>query len=174
MPTYSSQTSPPKPGSLRLLGSVFLGLGLLALYFAFIGPLIKIIGARAWKATDCRIISSALRTHRGSKSTTYSIDISFAYVWESHEYVSNRYSFFTGSSSGTSGKEAVIRHFPPGSAAVCYVDPAEPAQAVLERGLTSSAWFGLIALPFIGVGVGSLVFAGRVASASGDKLVRSF
>jgi hypothetical protein len=52
----------------------------------------------------------------------------------------------------------VVARHPAGSKTVCYVNPDEPTEAVLERGFTPDMWFGLIPLLFVLVGVGGLIF----------------
>jgi hypothetical protein len=59
-----------------------------------------------------------------------------------------------------------VRKFPSGSQATCFVDPASPGDAVLERNATGELWFGLIPLAFVAVGAGGLIFVFRRKSAS--------
>jgi hypothetical protein len=44
---------------------------------------------------------------------------------------------------------------------VCYVDPSDPTQAVLERGFTADLLFGLIPLVFVAIGGGGLMYMRR-------------
>lgn len=48
-----------------------------------------------------------------------------------------------------------------GGGLVCYVNPADPAEAVLERGFTPTLWFGLIPFTFAVVGAVGLALTVR-------------
>jgi hypothetical protein len=49
-----------------------------------------------------------------------------------------------------------VSRYPPGRKTVCYVNPKDPAEAVLVRGFTPSMWFGLFPLIFVAVGGGGM------------------
>jgi hypothetical protein len=147
--------------------TVFLIIGLLATLFLFVIPVVQILGARNWRATPCVILTSEVRTHSGSKgSKTYSVDVTYEYSVEEQRYVSSRYQFMPGSSSGYDGKKAVVDRLPPGTAATCYVNKRNPSEAVLERGFTGDLFIGLIPMIFALIGGGGLlgvfVFKGAV------------
>lgn len=142
---------------------IVVGLGMLVPFF--IRPLARVLDARSWKEVPCRIESSAVRTSTG-ESTTYAVEILYAYRVRNREFKSNRYSLgMQGvTSSGRSGKEAIVARYPEGSAAVCYVDPQDPTMAVLNRGFEPTMLIGLFPLIFIGVGIAVLVGSRRAAS----------
>jgi len=137
-------------------GMFFFGLfaviGGVAGYFLW-RPLMMVQAAKGWPAQPCTVISSRVQTHSGSDSTTYSVDILYAYEVNGREYKSNRYKFMGGSSSGWASKAAIVQRYREGSKAVCYVNPADPTEAVLERGYTADIWLGAIPLVFITVGL---------------------
>ena len=143
--------------------SVFFLIGVGITYPLFFRPMLRIEAAKSWLAVPCTIISSEIRSHRGDKSTTYSVDIFYRYTVNGREYKSNRYDFMGGSSSGLGGKQAVVNRYPPGSRATCYVNPADLVDAVLERGYTSDLWFGLIPGVFALVGATGMFFGTRYA-----------
>jgi Protein of unknown function (DUF3592) len=138
--------------------SVFLMIGLTATLFMFVIPVIQILGARNWRATPCVILKSEVGTHSGSKGgRTYSIDVTYEYTVEEQRYVSSRYHFIPGSSSGYDGKKAVVDRLPPGTAATCFVNKRDPSEAVLERGFTGDLFYGLIPMIFALIGGGCLL-----------------
>src|ERR1700722_18160322 len=94
-------------------------IGLAVLIPLFILPCVKIIQARGWNATPCVIVSSSVRTHYGSKGDTYSVGIVYEYVVSGRESTGVRYQFLSGSSSGYSGKQEIVRRYPPRKRAVC-------------------------------------------------------
>jgi hypothetical protein len=143
-------------GVLVLVFGVFLALGGSMTYMILLRPVLGILQARGWVATPCQVAASGVRSHRGDKSTTYSVNILFSYEVAGRPYMANRYSFFTGSSSGYEGKAAIAQRYQPGSWSECFVNPKEPTEAVLVRGFTPAAWVGLIPLAFAMIGAGGL------------------
>jgi hypothetical protein len=157
----SDRAAPPQRpwvGILFLL--IFLLAGGAGFYAAFLRPAFKILGARSWPAVPCVVISSEVKGHDGSgeNGSTYSVNIFYTYQIKGREFKSNSYGFMGGSSSGYDGKQAVVARYPPGTRAVCYVNPEDPADVVLERGFTPDMWFGLIPLVFVLIGSGGLCF----------------
>lgn len=140
--------------------SVFFLIGSVVTYLVTVRPMMGILTARHWQETTCRILSSNVQSHR-SKTTTYSVDVLYSFEFNGREYRSNRYGFTTGSSSGYKGKAEIVARYPAGTTAVCYVNPNDPTEAVLERGFTADLWIGLIPLVFVLVGAGGIIFSLR-------------
>jgi heme/copper-type cytochrome/quinol oxidase subunit 2 len=143
--------------------SIFLLVGLGVFYAMFLRPVAKILDARGWIETPCVVVSSQVRSHDSDDGTTYSVDILYTYTVNGREYKSNRYHFLSGSSSGYQGKAEIVNRHPPGTRTVCYVNPNDPTNAVLERGFTNDLWFGLMPLLFVAVGGGGVYFTLRAA-----------
>ena len=155
-------TSAAGRGCLTVFFSVFGLAGLTMLYFVTVRPLWMAVVSRGWEPAECLILSSEVVRNPGSDGDTFSIAISYRYQFHGREYTSARYTFAKVASSGFIGKQRVVDGYPIESRQECFVNPRDPAQAVLERGPTSEVWWGLFALPFIGVG--SLAFfQGRLA-----------
>lgn len=146
-------TAKRRPRGAILLFGIFLIAGAATGYFLVIRPILNIIAARGWTAVPCEIVSSRVRSHSDSDGTTYSVDIVYRYRVNGRSYSSNRYNVMIGSSSGYSGKAQVVSSYPAGSKAQCYVDPADPSSAVLDRSVPGGLAFGLIPLAFFVVGV---------------------
>lgn len=149
------------PWAVVFFFGIFLAVGLGVFYAMFLRPMMKIEQAKGWPEAPCTVISSRVQSHEGDDSTTYSVDIFYKYTFNGREYKSNRYSFFTGSSSGYESKKAIVNTHPPGKKTVCYVNPDDLTDAVLERSYTSDIWFGLIPLVFVAVGAGGIFFTVR-------------
>ncbi len=169
-----------KGASGKAVGRVFFGaflvIGLIVFYFLGIRPVALVISARNWTRLPCTVVSSQVRSHRGDKSTTYSVDILYAYEIGGREYRANRYNFMGGSSSGRAGKAKIVRAHPPGKKTVCYVDRNDPTNAVLVRDFTPSMLLGLIPLVFVLIGAGGLLYvpkSGRQAKPPWRAGVRS-
>jgi hypothetical protein len=140
-----------------LFFGAFIVIGALVSYLISVRPFSEMFIARHWPAVPCTIISSDVRTHRGNKGQTYSVNIFYSYVFNDHLYKANRYDFMGGSSSGYASKQAIIGRYPPGSTSVCYVNPLDPDRAVLARGFTPMMWIGLIPLVFCLLGFIGLI-----------------
>ena len=106
------------------------------LYFVFIIPLLRILRARDWLETPCVILASAVNEDKND-SGLYRIGITFKYEIAGRSQESSRYRFARGALFAYRGKKAVVDRFPPGTKTVCYVNPADPSDSVIERGMTS-------------------------------------
>jgi hypothetical protein len=136
--------------------SVFLLFGL-GFTVVALWEIVDIIRARDWRQMECTILTSEVETHRGSKgSKTYSVAVSFEYFVEDTRYVSTRYKFGSGSTSGYDGKAEIVQRLSPGTKTVCYVNRRDPAEAVIERGITGEFFFGFIPMIFAVIGAGGL------------------
>jgi len=142
--------------------SIFAIAGLVGSYFLLVLPIKNVIAARSWVETPCRILSAQVKSHSGSDSTTYSVDISYQYEFNGKTFTGNRYNFSMGtSSSGRSGKRVVVDKYRKAKNPVCFVNPDNPGQAVLVRGFQLTMLFGLIPLVFVAVGIGGIVGTAR-------------
>jgi hypothetical protein len=158
----SERASPAKGQRFTVVFcSLFLLVGGAMFYGMCLRPVLKIMAAHNWTAVPCVVISSEVETHSDSDGSTYSVNILYSYEVNGREFRSNRYHFMGGSSSGYDGKRAVVNQHPPGTRTVCYVNPADPTEAVLERGFTPDLWFGLIPLAFIAFGAIGLTYSLR-------------
>ncbi len=162
--------------------SAALGVGFFALFALagfgflipfFILPVIRIIGAQDWPAVPCTILHGKVRSHSDSDGTTYSIDILYEYEMDGRTYKSDRYNFMTGSSSGRRGKQDIVDIYLRAENPVCYVNPEDPSQAVLNRGPSLTMLFGLIPLVFVLVGVGGMIGVTRAARRKARRLTQA-
>jgi hypothetical protein len=143
---------------LGLFFSVFLTVGVLATYSFSLKPWLGVWAARTWVPVTCQILSSEVKSHSG-ESTTYSVAISYAYTYDGREYTGSRYNFTTGASSGRKAKKEIVARHPEGTETLCYVNPDNPQEAVIERSRVRDWGFGLIPLVFVLVGAGGVWFA---------------
>ncbi len=150
------------PGCVVGFFSIFALFGLAFLIPFFILPLARSLRAQSWPAVPCTIVESAVGVHGDSDGDTYSIDVRYTYELNGRTYEGTRYKFFGGSSSGREAKQAVIDQLPPGTHAACYVDPRDPASAVIDRGVGLEYLIGLVPMTFLAVGVGGMAWSLRV------------
>ncbi len=149
----------PAAGCLAFFFGLF-GLVGASLFWALgVRPLVKVQQARSWAECPAKIVSSDVGVHPSSKGApTYSIDIAYDYFFQGRTYRGTHYDFEIGSSSGRDAKQAVVDRFPAGALTTCFVDPKDPLEAVIDRNIGSWILWGLFPLPFLGVGLGALVF----------------
>ena len=145
--------APRKTLSPTWLFGIFILMGGGLFYLMSVRVFLDMASARQWIPIPCVIESSRVQSHNGEHGTTYRVDIRYAYQANGREYRSNRHDFMAGSSSGNDGKLAITRTFPPGLHTLCYVNPQDPADAVLNRGFTTDMLYGLIPLIFLAVGL---------------------
>jgi hypothetical protein len=140
---------------------LFAAAGLGMLYPLGIKPIAKTLDARSWVETPCRVLHAEVRSHEGDDSTTYSVYILYEYEFNGQIYKNDRYDFMGGSSSGREGKSRVVERYRTDPNPVCYVNPANPAEAILRRGFHAKLLFALFPLPFLLVGLGGAYFTLR-------------
>ena len=150
-------SSGDKPGKQRaggmLVGAIFALVGGALLVFWFVPTMSRSLASSKWTETPCTVISSRVKSHSDSDGTTYSVDIFYRYRVDGKEYKSNAYSLFGGSSSGYKSKAKVVANYAVGSQKICYVNPANPGDAILKRGVGWEMLFGLIPLAFLAAGL---------------------
>ena len=127
----------------------FLLAGAVFLYFFTVGPALKIYEAQSWSPTPCVVTSSSVAS---GGDDTYAVRIAYTYSVGGGEYHSDRYDFFSGYTSGYDGKAEVVRQNPAGKNAICYVNPANPADSVFNREFTSGMWIRTVRPSFLSRG----------------------
>jgi hypothetical protein len=132
---------------------IFAIVGGVTFYFLSIQPIASTIAAESWVETPCKVLRAEVRNHKSDKSTTYSVYVLYEYELGGQTYKSDRYDFVGGSSSGYEGKARVVETYQSAERPVCYVNPANPSEAVLKRGFHAKLLVALFPLPFLLVGV---------------------
>lgn len=144
------------PGCLVLFFAIFLVVGLLAGRTFLWEPLRNAVRARSWVEAPCVVLSSEVERHRGDETDTFRVAIRYRYSFGGATYESGRYDFEPRPSSGRSAKQAIVARHPAGLESTCFVNPENPSEAVVDRGLGAWTWFGLFPLPFVLVGAGGI------------------
>jgi uncharacterized protein DUF3592 len=126
---------PANPIAGRRLGSALLLLTGSVLFAAFLlYPVRHAIAARSWRAQECKILSSKVRTYASTRgSDGYAPEIFYSYAAGDEEHRSDTYSFFEYLSSGWAAARRIANGYRPGSTVTCYVNPADPDDATLNR-----------------------------------------
>lgn len=161
--TISSQkkSAGASVGCLGLFFLVFFTAGAALLWLFSIRPMLKVQDARTWPPVPCTVTESRVEESRDSDGTTYKAVITGSYAYQGQEYGGARYDFTNYSSSGYDGKAAIVARYPVGTRTECYVNPADPAEAVLDRSASSRYLLGLFGLIFMLPGLFGGVWALR-------------
>ena len=160
----SDLASPANPVSqiLPVFFSLFALAGLGVTCALVVPGAIRYFKAKSWVETPATIIWSRVKSHSGGDDgTTYSADLFYRYQFKGREYRSNNYNLSGGSSSGRDSKQEIVDSHPSKSALTCYVNPEKPWQAIVHRDPGNSAFFVLFPLPFLGIGVGGLIWIAK-------------
>ncbi|MFV2073494.1 MAG: DUF3592 domain-containing protein [Thermoanaerobaculales bacterium] len=153
-----SQQARSKTGKKVLLagGLIFVVIGGSLFIAIFILPMIRLVRATSWPEVPCTVISSTVRSQSSDDGATYSVDILYEYEFSGRTWRSNRYNFLDVSSSGYANKKEIVDRHPPGANRICWVNPGDPTDAVLDRAFHAYYLLGLLPLIFVLAG-GALV-----------------
>lgn len=146
-------------GCLALFFLPFLAIGLVSFWLMGMRPWLNLVAARSWEQVPCTVLESHVDESSDSDGTTYKVVVFFSYRHGGQDYRSNRYNFLDFYSGGYDRKAETVASYPPGKRTFCYVDPENPAEAVLVRDFSGGYLIGLIPLIFVAVGGGGLIFA---------------
>jgi hypothetical protein len=153
---------------LSLFGLPFLVAGVFMAFLYFNGYT-RWLQARHWVETPCTIEATKLETRSGSDSTTFEATATYRYAWEDASYTGHRVALSSGADNiGSFQKDAyreLSRHHTSTQPFRCYVNPANPDEAVLYRDMRweMQSFMAVFALTFPVVGAG-LVIGGLLYS----------
>jgi len=117
-------------------------------------PAMGFLRARNWTATPCVIVSCSVA---GSHSSGYSMAMRYAYNVNGRRFEGTRYDWREGGGD-YHDNAAVVRRYPGGSRATCYVNSADPAEAVMERGIQNNILVSMIPVLLLLIGAGGLAW----------------
>ena len=123
--------------------------------------------ARDWVEVPAKIVHTELKIQKGRKSTTYEVTADYEYKFGEQKYTGHRVSLSSGADNLGSFQQDAYRQLSgyqkSGKPFRCYVNPAQPGEAVLYRDLRWElmALQTIFVLAFGGMGCG--MFLGAVA-----------
>lgn len=129
--------------------------GLFVLWMMCVQPGLHWLNARDWQEAEAVILESKLDESRDSDGSTYEVVVTFRYHFSNRSYESSRYSFSTVKKNiAVESMREAVSSLPKGQVTACWVNPARPEEAVLDRSMPTSALFGLcFSVPFITIGL---------------------
>jgi hypothetical protein len=143
---------------LAVFGSFMLGSG--------VAPYLEYSSSKDWPSLSANVIWSKVREeHVSRKSGRYTIfqsDIFYRYTFNGQAYCSNGVSIYPSDSEDLKSANNVAQQYPAGAAVTCYVNPAQPWQAVRDRDWHySGLLLPLFGLPFAVIGIWGIIGAIR-------------
>jgi hypothetical protein len=110
----------------------------------------RVWASRRWVETPCEVESI-----RAVGVEDYGVEIAFAYAVGGTAYRSDRFSLVDH--LVVNDAHGYVARHPPGSRAVCYVNPADPADAVFVRSVNVGLGAVMVALGVLVAGAGAYV-----------------
>jgi hypothetical protein len=143
-----------------------LGLSLFFFFFFALGSLFEVLiirefgralGQRSWKKIPCTIISSDVQ-ERTDREKPYAFAVHYTYKYGGQPYTGSAYKRRYSGSDKYSATQQLVQKYPPGHNGSCYVDPADPGQAVLKRDSIAVGLVIFFPLIFVAIGAGGIYF----------------
>lgn len=151
-------TNPKHQKKTLIIAILFTAISMLAGYFMGLKPIFKARQAKKWVKTDCIVESEEWKTGveyiEGRPQNVTRLVVWYSYEYGGEKYVSSRYSSTGKTGTLGLGFGGTLRKTRPrGTKAVCYVNPYNPAEAVLSREVsTEGIFWGLVLLSFVVLG----------------------
>lgn len=149
-PTMADRPTPVPSTAARIyLSAVGIALLLAGLGFAWglIHAWQRAEVARGWTGVPCVIVSSGVRDVAPGNQPRWQAAVEYRYNWDGREYTGTRIRRGEGPSAHRQQAAARAAKYPAGLKTSCFVDPEEPASAVLEHSTRAplySIWFPLL------------------------------
>lgn len=160
------------PGKLfiSLFFLFFLGMG--SLFFYLVArDAVTGLKSWTWTKTDCQILSSSVgeAIEKNRQSGNFSFDVKYRYQWSGQTFTSESFSSKQRFFADYSKAARMVERYPAGGNAVCYANPSNPSEAVLQRGSLLFPLFLLFPLIFVTIGAGGIFYTWRNSSSSPEK-----
>jgi uncharacterized protein DUF3592 len=158
---------------IAMMFGVLAVLGLAGTYYFASRHVAEYLSARNWSSVPCTIVSSRVDSSVSSTSdadgnldttTVYDVNVAFQYEYKERPYTGTRYQLVPVGLGFYRSREAMrakVAALPPGLATTCWMDPANPQNAVLDRSMTIGTWLGMIPLIIFVMGIAGLVSVAR-------------
>jgi len=119
----------------------------------------RAVGQRSWKPVPCTLVASEVREVGGE--SPYVAAVSYQYEYGGQRHSGSAYKRGYSASDTYSGAQKIVQRYPVGRTTVCYVNPNNPAEAVLKRNSLLIGLVALFPLIFVAIGAGGVYFIWR-------------
>ncbi len=168
---------------ISMMGGIFLGSLIAAMggyfVFALYAGAQRAKQTRAWVETPCMIVKSQVDEQRPTPNSPlqYLAVVEYEYHFGGTARLGNRIKRIEGPTSHRGRAEGKVADYPVGSAALCWVDPHAPGEAILRHDSMAplySIWFpGLFVVGGLGIAVGSLRHGRKSIGVKGHSTSRA-
>jgi len=134
---------------LGTIGLVFLVSGVVAVILWSIVPIVQWAGAKTWEEVPCEILASDVEQMAGQGR--FRVRFAYRYSYQGASYTAQRRSFLDVF-------VPVDTSLRPGDHTVCYVNPEDPSEAVLNSSFSFRYLAGLWGVVVIALGLGFLAW----------------
>lgn len=150
-------------------GVLWVGLMSLALSSSFIlwiivNPVRATMAAQLWRPTPCRVIESSIVEKTHHQGNSFEPHVLYSYEVNGREYKTSRFDLKESFSTSYSNLKSLLEPYQPGATNVCFVNPADPHEAVLNRGFHPDWFFGCFSIGYFALSLaitGQALFGGR-------------
>jgi hypothetical protein len=129
--------------------------------------------ARKWPTVPGAVTHAAVETHRGSKNTTYDVNVKYTYAVDGVTYAGSRLAFGYVSGSDRERHEKICQKLRGAESVAVRYDPADPSSSVLSVGIHRSIRFRIVfAIVWLAL-VFAVTYAMWAASRHEDELLEN-
>jgi hypothetical protein len=140
-----------KPLVVGLLG---LAMSLAFAGFLWVWPWREQRAAHAWQATPCKILHAGVvteTTHQGGRF--FKPQVVYQYEFQGVPHKGSQLDFSADMDFNYARIRKLVRAYHAGETSTCFVNPANPGQAVLRRRFRADPFFSLFTAGFLGLSV---------------------
>jgi len=143
-------------------GAILAIMGGFCSYFLFLGLLLKSREAKSWPEVKCVILESGVREGSTRHGKKYEPDVLYEFEFQGQKHRSNHTHFDGIEPDRLSDTSRFLTRFPAGTEAVCYVNPKNPKESVLDRSFPLiTSFYPLIGFCMFGGGLAGAVWGLR-------------
>jgi len=140
--------------------AAFLLIGAAGLIVCLLRPAYQSWKASRWNELPCTILTSDLDTIRGNQGRRAGrLELAYQYRVHGELHTSTRLEFYSVWTQNLAAMRARAEALSPGTPGVCYVNPEDPDDAVMQRDLSTSSILS-------GIASSGFLIAGLVGTAS--------
>ena len=168
---YQRRQSSPRTQLIiiRVFCGIFAVAGWVLFYVLCLRNVPAAMESRSWASTPCTVLSAKVTSvsdqqgddpHGGE---SFGVAVRYQYAFNGELHISNRYGFLNDFGGDLAGKERLVKQLKSGSPEICFVNPADPTVAVMDRSLGGVVGAGFFTLLFALLGSVGIYYSRRIA-----------
>ena len=124
--------------------------------------------AKSWTKTSCRIVAAELVSQAGSDQPVYRTDFTYAYQVDGKSYVGKRDAVLESYSMYSVAQDR-LRALPVGTDTICYVNPSDPSDVILDRSVSGGSLLIFWVFGGSAIAMGGWIIVGTIRLLLKDK-----